>query len=158
MRLTENSKVVTGVAPSAISSWDPDWVNLKDYNKLRIILSVNISSGTASGAVTLKQATSAAGGSAKTLGLTQYWYNNDTSAGDTLSEGTASSDTFNAGGAAASRLYVIEVDASELDTDGGFTFVRATVADIANGTGSLIYELYEPRYAEGATGTPTAIS
>jgi len=57
------------------------------------------------------------------------------------------SDTFTTP-AVATRMYVIEIEASQLDVSGGFDCVRVNVAQATvAGIGSVLYILSEPRYA-----------
>ncbi len=160
MRLVENSKIVikdtiggTGGLQTAGNG-----VSMAKYNRCRITLLVACNdAAVAGGAVTLKQGTSAT--CATALAFAEYWKNEDVLAGDTLTRVEAS--TLNAGVRNKTAMYVFEVKSDMLDTDtdgSENTYIRLDLADITTATEAhtLIYELYEPRYAMGAEGLPTA--
>jgi len=160
MRLSENIKTVTRDAISATATFQTagSTVNMAKYDRVRVSLWL-YGSGSGTGAVTLKQAKTAAGGSEKALTFTEYFSNTDHIADDTLVAGTASSNTFNAVAASGKlRVYVVEVKADDLDIDGGFTFFRCDVANVANAIGHLVYDCYAARIAKGADAMPTAIA
>jgi len=160
MRLIENAKLIERDALTATATFQTasKTVNMKDYNRCLIKVSVT-SSGTGSGALTLKQSTVAAGSDEKALAFTSYWYSNDALASDTLTAATATSNTFNVtASSTATRVFFVEVNADALDVDRGFTFLRADIAAVANAIGHLQYFLYEPRQARGVASMPTAIA
>lgn len=99
------------------------YVSLKDYSHLTAII---ITGAWAAGAaaVTLVQATAVAGTGEKALALAKYWHDEATSG--TLVETTASSDTFDLD--TANKLYVVEIDAAQLDVSNGFDCCAVAVA------------------------------
>ena len=109
-------------------------------------------------AITLKQATAVAGTSEKALAFTTYWSNIDTGAGDTLSEATASSNTFTTDATNSKNLmYVLEVDADDLDIDNGFDCVRVGTGNATAATVTVLYILSQPRYSGSVGDLPSAI-
>jgi hypothetical protein len=100
-----------------------NWVSLKDASHLTIIIVTGAWAG-GTAAVTLKQATDVSGTGSKALALAKYWH--DEAAGGTLVETAAASNTFDLD--TANKLYVIEVDAAELDVNGGFDCIALDVA------------------------------
>lgn len=149
-------KPVMGCAPAALTSTagDGDYVSLKNFSKLTIVLSVLNGSTVTGGAITLLQATDVSAGSAKALAFTKAWRNIDCAAGDTLTEFAVSSNTFTTDTTNAKQLmYVIEVDAEMLDRANGFDCVRIDSASMANAVGSVLYLLSGARYTDAAAIT-----
>jgi len=156
-QLIANAKAVIAQAAGAISSWDPKWVNMAFYRKVVFILNVNVTSGTDSANASVKQATNSSGSGSKAVSISKYYYNNDTASGQDLTEGTATNNQFAVGGATKSRLYVVEVDAEDLDVNNNYAYVRLELDDdIANANGCLVAVLTQPRYAEGPAGLPSS--
>jgi hypothetical protein len=151
----EFSALKQAVEPQAATSLTASYANLANYAMLEIIISLDISSGTDTGAVALQQATSAAGAGAKALGFDKMWANLDVAAnGSTETETAVTSDTFNAGGAAKRMTYRIVVNADSLDSNNDFDHVNVTVGDITNGTIDVLYRGYQPRYRGAASEMP----
>jgi hypothetical protein len=70
------------------------------------------------------------------------WANTDTAASDTLTETTVVSNTFTTSTTNSKPLkYVIEIEATDLDTANGFDCVRIDVASMANAVGNVEYIL-----------------
>jgi hypothetical protein len=130
-----------------------DYYNLKYYGKITFILQQGAVGGAATPAVTLLQATTAAGGGpAKALGFTKRW-TKVAITGTVPTETAVANNTFNLP-AVANTLNIVEVNAEDLDVDGGFTFVSVNVAD-PQGAGYFLAVtaiLSDPRYS-GAPGT-----
>lgn len=148
MRLIDNVKFVTGCNPAALATTagDGDYVSLKNYTNLAVVITVLNGTTVTGGAVTLKQATDVAGTSEKALSFSKMFANTDTAASDTLTETAVTSDTFTTSTTNSKALkYVIEVDAVSLDVDNGFDCVRVDVASMANATGNVEYILYGAR-------------
>jgi len=141
-------KPVMGCAPAALATTagDGDYVSMKNHRRLTVLISILNATTVTGGAVTLKQATSVAGGSEKALAFSKAYRDIDTDAGDTIAEFTVSSDTFTTDTTNSKKLlYVIEVDAATLDLDNGFDCVRVDVASMANAVGTAVYLLHGSR-------------
>lgn len=150
-QLREMFKFVTGLAPITPSSSTPDYVSMKAYQHLTVVILVDNGATVTGSAITLKQATAVAGTGEKALAFTKMYANTDTGAGDALTETTVSSNTFTTDTTDNKNLmYVIEVDAESLDRANSFDCVRAGTADAANTVLSVLYILSNARYA-GAT-------
>lgn len=150
-RLSEQCKIVTGFAPATPSTSTPDYVSLKGFQKFTAIIIVDNGNTVTGSAITLKQATAVAGTGEDVLAFTKAWRNIDTAASDTLTEFTVSSNTFTTDTTNAKNLlYVIEVDASELNVAGGYDCVRVGTGDAANTVLSVIYILSGPRFGTNA--------
>lgn len=156
-RLVDAAKVVTGLAPATPSSSTPDYVSLKNYGHFTAIITVKNATTVTGSAITLKQATAVAGTSEKALSFTKVWANTDTGASDTLVETTVSSDTFTTDATNSKDLmYVIEVDAAQLDTNNSFDCIRVGTGNAVAATVCVTYVLSSPRYAQATP--PAAIT
>lgn len=149
MRLVDKVKFVTACPPAALTSTagDGDYISMKNFDHLTIVILVDNATTVTGGAVTLKQATAVAGTGEKALAFTKMWANVDTGASDTLVETTVSSNTFTTATTDNKNLmYVIEVEATDLDTANGFDCIRIDVASMANAVGSVLYMAHAPAY------------
>ena len=153
LKLVDVAKVVQGCPPAALATTagDGDYVSLKNYDRLTILLSVKNATTVTGGVITLKQATAVAGTSEKALAFAKVWANTDTDAGDTLTETAVTSDTFTTDTTNSKNLlYVIEVKADDLDRANGFDCVRIDSASMANAVGAVLYVLHGTRYKSPA--------
>lgn len=144
--LIRNVHPVVASYPQAATSIAGDYVSLKNYAGVTIIIMLDVTSGTDDGAVTLTQATAVDGVTNKALGFDYMWRNLDTETADALTKTAVVSDTFNAGGVTKSCLYVIEVKAEDLDVDNGYDCLRVNLATVTNGNSAILYLLHTPRY------------
>ena len=156
MKLVETAKILLASVPvnhtgSAMTAYR---VSMKNYDHLTIIISTGAwASGTA--AVTLVETTDVTNSlsDAQALGMDYMW--TGTASSGYLTKTAVTADTFDL--AAANSLYVIEIDADELDVDDGFDCVTVAIADpSANDYYAVNYILTEPRYAEATP--PSAIT
>ena len=162
MRLTENTKLVIKQGPSTTGGFTAanNCVNMANYAKCRIILSVHCSdAAVVAGAVTLKQGVTAAA-CTTALAFSEYWKNEDCEAGDTLTRVEATT-LASAGIQNKVATYIFEIRADMLDTDtfkSENQYVGLTMTDLTTATEdvSCVFELYEPRYSRGAASMPTA--
>jgi hypothetical protein len=157
MKMVHNTKIVTGLAPITPSTTTPDYVSMKGYQHLTIIVTADNATTVTGSAITLLQAVSVAAGSAKALAFTKMWANIDTGATDTLVETAVTNNTFTTTAVDnKNSMYVIEIEADQLDVSGDFDCVRIGTADATASVLSVVYVLSEPRYS-GAT-MPAAIT
>jgi len=151
LRLVDVAKVVEGIPNGSVMATtvgDADYVSLKGYERATILLQVNNATTVTGCAVTLKQATDVAGTSEKALAFTTMFANLDTAATDTLVETAVTSNTFTTLTTNdKNALYVMEVNASDLDVTNGFDCVRLDGLLMANAVGSVMYFLHGARYA-----------
>ncbi|MEW5952639.1 MAG: hypothetical protein AB1815_02615 [Bacillota bacterium] len=145
MLMVEQQNILWAIEPknyTGAASADK-YVSLKNYGRMTIAIQTGAWAGGAA-AVTLKQATTVAGAGAKALEFTNYWH--DKAVSGTLAE-TACVNTFNLD--AANKLFVIEVDARDLDINGGFDCVSVSAASPGanNDFYGAVYILSAPRYA-----------
>jgi len=150
-RLPDQCKIVTGFAPGTPSTTTPDYVSLKNYARMSVIICVDNATTVTGSAITLVQASDVSATGAKALAFTKYFANTDTGAGDTLTETTATSNTFTTDNTNAKNLlYVIDIEADDLDVSNSFDCVRAGTGDAANTVLSVVYVLYGSRYQSPA--------
>lgn len=171
MKLIDRVKFAIGAPCANINTaWDNttyalgDYVHMIYHNQLTIVLVGGAASGAAS-AVTVKQATTAAGGSAKNVTLDYVWVNTATSAAsDTWTRTAVTSNTFTPTTTTANLSYILEIHVSQLDLANSFEFVAINIAGGGGGTNyySCLYILSDPRYVSaasvGQTGNLTVLS
>lgn len=157
LNLTDVAKIVYGspiIGALATTNGDCDYVSLKGYDRLTIVIAVDNATTVTGGAITLKQATAVAGTSEKALAFSKMYANLDAAAGDTLTETAVTSDTFTTLTTDnKNALYVIEVKASDLDVANGFDCVRVDSLLMANAVAFVQYILHGARNA-----SPLALS
>jgi hypothetical protein len=156
LKLLDKAKVVFGspiIGALATTDGDCDYVSLKGFQRCTIVLAVDNGATVTGGAITLKQATAVAGTSEKALAFTKMYANVDAGASDTLVETAVTSNTFTTDTTDNKNLlYVIEVDAADLDVTNGFDCIRVDSLLMANAVGAVMYLLHDARYA-GALDT-----
>ena len=146
--LLDKAKVVMGLAPITPSTSTPDYVCMKGYQKCTAIIAVDNGNTVTGSAITLKEATVVAGTGEQALAFSKMWANLDTDASDTLVETAVAANTFTTLTTnGKNALYVIEIDADDLDLDDGFDCVRVGTANAANTVLSVVYILHGTRYA-----------
>lgn len=153
-RFVDTIKVVQGLAPITPSTSTPDYVSLKNYDRMAIVINVDNGTTVTGSAISLRQATDVSDGSGKALAFSTMWANTDTGAADTLVETAVTSDTFTTDATNAKNLvYVIEINSSSLDRANGFDCVRLVTGNGANMVLGAMYYLYDARYK-----SPIAVS
>lgn len=131
-----------------------DWVSLANYKRVLILFASGLGTNGDDPTLTVQQATDNAGSGAKALNFTTVYKKQAATSLAAVGQWTkvtqSSGNTYtNTDAAEQSVLWAVEFEAAELDVDGGFDHVRATVADIGNNAqpGYLLYLLGEPRHA-----------
>ena len=146
--------IVSALPPIVPSSSTPDYVSLKNHSKVTVIITADNATTVTGSAITLKQATAVAGTGEKALAFSFVYQNEDTAASDVLAKTAVTSDTFTTDDTDNKNLiYVIEVDAADLDVDNSFDCFRAGVADGAASTISVVYVLGGSRYNEDVSAS-----
>lgn len=158
--LVENAKIVTGLVPKDITgaAQTGDYVSLKNYGHATIIIKTGaVANGADAMAITLKQATAVAGTGEKALAFSKYWVSD--ASGDTFTQTTATSNTFNITGTDDNKIYVLEVDSADLDAANDFDCVRVDVG--SPGANAVLldctYILTQPRFAGDGSSLPSSI-
>lgn len=149
--------IVEGFLPSnlATAANNGDYVSMKNWARCLIVFMSGVGTAGEDPTLTVQQATSNAGGGVKALTFdtiyrkqaatdlsgTGVWTKTTQTAANTYTEATAAEQDL---------IWVVEIKAEDLDVDGGFDFIRATVADVGAGAqnGGLLYILCGPKYAQ----------
>lgn len=161
MRLCENNQIAIGFVPVnlATAANDGDYISLKNYKHVAVIF---IKAAGASGedpTLTIQQATAVAGTGAKALNFTTIYVKqgSDLQAIGTFTKTTqTAANTYTEATAGEEQaIWVVEFDADELDVDGGFDCINASIADVGDTSqiGTIIYLLSEPRFATETMAT-----
>lgn len=148
LKLTDYAKIVTGIPSGILATTvgDGDWVSLKNYPRLTIILTIDNGTTVTGTAVLLKQATDVSGSGIKNLPFSTVLVNIDTGANDDLVVTPVVADTFTTDTTNAKNLkYVMEITADMLDQNNGFTSVRIDCLLMANALGNVEYILHHGR-------------
>lgn len=160
--LAETAQIVSGFLPVDMSAGANagDWVSLKNYHRLAVVLFKGAGTAGDDPTLTLQQATDVAGTGAKALTFTTVWTKQGTLTGVgqyTKVTQTAANTYTDLTSAEVAALWVVEIRHDDLDIDNDFDCVRATVADIGTNAqvGTLFYILYGPRF--GGASLPSAI-
>jgi hypothetical protein len=142
-----------------------DWVSLKNAQGVAIVFFKGAGTAGDDPDLTVEQATDVAGTSAKDLAVVTEVF---TKQGTLTAEGSWSKVTQSAAAAVAldatsaeeEGLYVIQVEADQLDVDGGFDCVRVKVADTGTNAqlGAALYILYGLRHQATPANLPSAIA
>jgi hypothetical protein len=157
MLLIENCQIVPAFLPVDLGAAAPtsDWVSLAKYRKCQIKFVADAGLAGEDVTLTLLQATDTTGGTSKALNFTRYWTKQDTvlTATGTFTAGTqtAANTLTSATSGETAQVWVIEIDASDLDADGGYTAIQCSVGDVGSASqkyGYLEYVLYEPRESQ----------
>lgn len=155
MKLVNEVAIETGLVPKDITgaAQTGDYVSLKDYRHLTIILQQGAWAG-GTPAVTLFQATDVAATGEKALSFSKR-YTQVGLTGTGYTETAVASDTFNLPNV-ANTINVIEIDAEDLDVDNGFDCVCVKVASPGANADllSIQYILSEPRFQGAAMPDP----
>lgn len=145
----------TGVPSGAT----PPYVSLKNYQHLTVVIAVQNATTVTGSAVGLSQATAVAGTGAKTLAFAKAWRNIDQAAGDAVAEFAVAANTFTTDNTNSKRLlYVIEVEAEQLDLDNDFDCAGVTLGNATAATLSVTYILSIPRYSGRVENQPSALA
>ena len=139
---------------------DGDWLAVHKGHRFSILFSKGAGTAGQDPTLTVQQATTSSGTSAKALNFTEIWVKQPTGASDltavtgwTLVTQSAANTYTEATSAETAAMWRIEFSSSDLDGDGGFDFVNATVADVGgNAQIGSCHLLIWPRYG------PTRIS
>jgi hypothetical protein len=162
-RLVEFGQIVPGIIPVnlATAANPGDWVSMALYSHLTVIFFKGVGTAGEDPVLTISQATSNAGAGSKALNVDRYYKKEGAtlvSAIGQFTEVLLDPATNVIGGAAEATsaenevVWVIEIEADQLDTNGGFSFVQVSCADAGAGAqvGALLYILTGARYPQKA--------
>lgn len=157
VRLSEVCDVVLGLAPVVPSTSTPDYIKMRNFTRCEVLILVKNATTVTGSAITLKQATSAAGGSEKALAFTTMLSNIDLAASDVMARTAVTSNTFTTDATNSKNLlYRVDVKAEDLDHANGFTWLRAGTGDATAATVTVLYLMYGARNAKDIHATQIA--
>jgi hypothetical protein len=136
MKFIENAQIAAGFGPVDMQTAANDgaWVTMKDWEHLTIVLFKAAGTAGDDPTLALQQATSLAGAGAKDLLIDRIYVKQGTlPAVDRFTEVAISppaASYTDLVSAEIAAIWVVELDAEQLDSDGGFSCVRARVADV----------------------------
>lgn len=151
MYLSELLHAVTALAPAADRyNGNPttDWLNLKDYGTVTFVIQHG-SGATGTAVVTANMAEDASGTGSTAIPF-RYRRVSDVTVSDVpgaAAAATASGFTITAG---SNQIYLVEIDASELDSDSPFVSLTLTESVNSPVDGAVLAILGDARY-KGAT-------
>lgn len=163
--LAEQVNIVSAFAPVDMSAAanTGDWVSLKNYERATLVLFKGAGTAGDDPTVTLQQATDVSGTGAKALSVIDRVHTKqDTSlatvGGYTLVEQTAADTYTDDTSAEDQAIWVIDIQTEELDVDGGFDCIQASVGDVGTNAqlGGALWLLWGARY--GGNGMQSAIA
>lgn len=152
-RLDEHVATIVAGAGLLLTSTlgDTLYVSLKGYRKIQIVISIADGTTVTGSTITLKQAQAIAGTGEKPLGFTRMLANVDYGASKVMAETAVVANTFTTQTVnSKDSLYIIEIDAEDLDVANGFDCIRV------DGTGHaatasrgcvVLYNLFGARYS-----------
>jgi len=153
--LAEEAQIAAGFLPVdlATAGASGDWISLKNFRHIAIVLFRAAGAVGEPAVITVQQAQDVAGTGAKALNFTRV----DTKSGaDIFAVGQftkvtqASANTYSAVGGAGNTqaIVLVEFNAEDLDVEGGFDCIRATIADVGSTAqlAAMLYVLTQPRF------------
>lgn len=150
--LSEQAKIVNLVGPVAPSSTTPDFISMKGCSRVCLIVPVRNTTTVTGSAITLTQAQDVSNTNGKALAFATAYRCLNAGAGgntDVLSSFTVSSNTFTTDNTnSTENLYVIEIQATDLDTTNNFDCIRPNVGNSTNATLSVIAVCYPLKYGK----------
>jgi hypothetical protein len=136
------------------------WITMREISRLVCVLYKAAGTAGDNPVITLQQATSNSGANAKALTFTRA----RTKIGAIASTPQwtivtqSAANTFTPTSAASPAVIVVEIQATDLDTNNGFTFVQLSIPDTGTNAqlGAAFYIAYGIEYAQSVT--PSALS
>ena len=153
--LAETVRFVTGLAPITPSTSTPDYVSLKNYGGVTVIISVDNATTVTGSAITLKQATAVAGtGATAMVAVQPIWKNADVSSTDTL---VKSSDAVSIAATAGTTNQELIMEVLPERLAAGYDCIAATLSDSSQATNfvTVTYRI-ETKYPQATP--PAAIT
>ncbi len=160
--------LVMGIAPLDLqTARSGDYVSLKDADRLGVLFIKGAGTAGDDPTLTLRQATSVAGGSVKDWAVITDYALKEEAAGNLQATGTwtrvtqtaAATIAFDATSAESSLLGYFEVMASELDVANGFDCAAVNIGDVGSNAqlGCVMYILGGLRYQAAPANLPNSI-
>lgn len=167
MRIAENGNIQTFVVPidMGTASRAGDWLSMANYDHVDIVLIADVGTASEDLVITLEQATAAAGTGNKALLFSEIFVKQ----GATVLTGvgtftrvtqTAATSYTNTDNGENEQIYVIPIDASQLDVDNGYKFIQCSTSKSSGTTagklGTVIGIFSNSRYC--GVQTPSTIA
>ena len=159
----QTANIVAGIVPADLQTGanNGDWVSLKDYGRCVAVFFKGIGTAGDDPVFTLKQATDATGAGSKALTFTSVYSKVGTQTGIanfTETTQAAAATYTDAVSAEAQAIIGVEINATNLDVDGGFTHVQLSIPDVGGNAqlGCAFYIMLDPRYAGESMPSPIA--
>lgn len=152
-RLDEQAVSIVAAAGLLLTSTlgDTLYCSMKNFRKCQILISIADGTTVTGSTITLKQATAVAGTGEKALGFTRMLSNVDYAAAKTMVDTAVVANTFTTQTVnSKDSLYILEIDAEDLDLANGFDCFRV------DGTGHaatasrgcvVLYNFFGARYS-----------
>ncbi|AMS41168.1 hypothetical protein [Aminobacter aminovorans] len=153
--ILEKLQIAAGFVPvSMATAPTEDWVSLKNYGRMTVVFFKAAGTAGDDPTLTLEQATAVAGTGAKALNFTRIDVKQGAdlfAVGQFTTVTQAAANTYtDATSAEVQAIWVLDVEAEDLDVDGGFDCIRASISDVGTNAqlGCMLYLGHEPRYAQ----------
>lgn len=167
LQLGHHFDIISAIVPvdTQTAANDGDWISLKNAQGVTIVVFKAAGVAGDDPSITIEQATDVAGTSGKVLNaVTEFFKKIGTQTGvGTWTRVTQTADellTVDAVSAEAQGLWVFNVEADQLDVDGGFDCIRVRIADTGAAGAQLGCALYMPhglRFPASPDKLPSAI-
>lgn len=162
-RFFQEANIVSAIVPVDLSTAaNPgDWVSMANYNRVVAVLFKGIGTAGQDPVFTLEQATDATGAGHKALLFTTVYSKVGTQTGIaafTKNTQAAATSYTDAASAEAQAIIAVEINAAELDVDGGFTHIQLSIPDVGGNAqlGCAFYLMLDPR--DGGETVPNPIA
>lgn len=157
--------IVPAIVPLDLqTARDGDWVSLKNAQGVTIVVFKGAGTAGDDPAITIEQATAVAGTNGKVLNaVVDYYTKQGTLTGvGTWTKTSQTADELIQGDATSAEsegLYVVSIEADQLDAANGFDCVRVRIADTGTNAqlGCALYLLYGLRNKQAPENLPSAI-
>ncbi len=130
-----------------------DWMSMKNYERCTIVFFGAAGTAGDDPTLTLEQATTVSGGSAKALNFTRIDMKQGSdlyTIGDYTTVTQAAANTYvHTDGAENQKIWLVDVKAEDLDVDNGFDCIRASISDVGTNAqlACLLYLMRGPRHS-----------
>lgn len=158
--------IVPAIVPLDLqTARDGDWLSLKNAQGVCIVFFKGAGTAGDDPTLTFEQASDVSGTGAKNLSVVTTIHKKQgtlTSVGTWTTVTQAAGATYAGDGTSAEEqaVYVVEIEADQLDADNGFDCVRVRCSDVGTNAqlGCALYLLYGLRYAAAPANLPSAIA
>lgn len=163
--ILERLQIAAGFVPVNMATADNpgDWVSLKNYGRLLVLLFAGAGDAGEPPTITLEQAKNVSGTGAKALNFTTI-YSKGAADIQTVAQWTkvtqAAANTYAMAAGNTQKILAIEIAAEDLDVANGFDCVRASVGDVGSTSqiGCVLYLASDPKYGSAPAGMPGVIA